>query len=94
MMNSDQAKEKFLEFTYSMMNAAFMQMGKTPNPITGKVEKDIVGARSTIDLLEMFSAKTEGNLDDQEKKFLDDALDMLRLNLSKVESGQGEPDDE
>ncbi|MEW5693195.1 MAG: DUF1844 domain-containing protein [Candidatus Hydrogenedentota bacterium] len=91
-MEKNDAKKKFLEFVYSMMNAAFMQMGKTVNPITGKTEKDLPGAKSTIDLLEMFEAKTKGNLDNDEEKFLRDTLTMLRLNyVEEVKTEESKP---
>jgi hypothetical protein len=55
-------------------------LGKVRNPVTDKVERDLVGARALIDLLAELEEKTEGRLEDDEKKMLQKALTELRLN--------------
>ena len=56
------------------------QLGKIMNPITGKVEKDLVGARATIEMLRMLQAKTQGNLSLHEKSAIEDALSNMQMN--------------
>lgn len=60
--------------------AAMQQMGKLKNPMTDKIERDLVAAQSSIDILEMLRAKTNGNLDADETRLMDQVLRELRLN--------------
>lgn len=65
----------------SMLHAAAMhQLGKVQNPLTGKVERDLRAAQSTIDLLDMLAARTKGNLLPEEERLLTSVLMELRLN--------------
>jgi hypothetical protein len=41
-----------------------------------------------IDILDMLSAKTKGNLDPEEQKMLNDSLTMLRLHYVEVARAQ------
>ena len=50
------------------------------NALSGKVEKNLEAARATIDTLDMFKAKTKGNLSKQEEELLQNWLTNLRLN--------------
>jgi hypothetical protein len=59
---------------------AIQQMGKLINPITGKVERDLHQAKITVDMLGMLQKKTEGNLDENEKKILDTVMMELQMN--------------
>jgi len=61
--------------------AAVMQhMGKTLNPMTQKIEKNMVAAQSTIDMLDMLEAKTQGNLSETEAKLMTHVLSELKMN--------------
>ena len=56
-------------------------IGKMLNPGTNTITKNIDHARFVIDLLDILSQKTNGNLADDEKRFLDNTLSTLRLNF-------------
>ncbi|MBN1885986.1 MAG: DUF1844 domain-containing protein [Candidatus Krumholzibacteriota bacterium] len=71
---------------------ALQQMGKLMNPLTGAVERDLHQARITIDMLEMISTRTAGNLSDTESRILDNVLMELRMNFVD-ESSRPEPKD-
>ncbi len=71
----------FLSLVSMFQAAAMQQMGKLVNPITNKVERDLEQARASIDILEMFQAKTEGNLTQTERDFLDKVLFELHMNF-------------
>ena len=58
---------------------SMMALGILPNPATGKPEKQLPLAKHLIDLLGVLDTKTEGNLSDAEKDFLETALHQLRL---------------
>lgn len=73
---------QFISLVYSLQQTAMMQLGKISNPLTGKVEKSIVQAKATIDMLEMLKEKTKGNLTKTEEKMLLTILSNLYLNYS------------
>lgn len=64
-----------------MFHAAAMQhLGKIKNPLSDKVERDLVAAQGMIDLLEMLKERTKGNLAPEETRMLDQILQELHLN--------------
>lgn len=73
---------QFISLVYSLSQAVMMQLGKISNPMTGKIEKNIVQAKASIDMLEMLKEKTEGNLTRTEEKMLLTTLSNLYLNYS------------
>ncbi|HEV8128205.1 MAG TPA: DUF1844 domain-containing protein [Candidatus Eisenbacteria bacterium] len=73
-------KDLFLGLVHSFQAAAMQQMGKTMNPYTQKVERDLKHARMSIDMLEMLQERTSGNLTGEESRFLTHVLTELRLN--------------
>ncbi|MGE5176885.1 MAG: DUF1844 domain-containing protein [Hyphomicrobiales bacterium] len=73
-------KDLFLGLVHSFQAAAMQQMGKTVNPFTEKVERDLAQARLSIDMLEMLQERTSGNLTGEESRFLSHVLTELRLN--------------
>jgi len=63
--------------------SAMIQMGAVPQE--GQPRRvDIVGARSTIDLLGILSEKTRGNLTDQEDRMLQSVLFELRMAFLEI----------
>jgi len=70
----------FISIVLSLQMAAVQQLGKIMSPLTGKIERDLNQARSTIDMLEMLARKTRGNLSADEEKLLNHILFELRLN--------------
>ena len=73
-------KDLFLGLIHSFQAAAMQQMGKTMNPFTEKIERDLMQARLSIDMLEMLQERTSGNLTGEESRFLTHVLTQLRLN--------------
>lgn len=65
----------------SVASSAVMSLGLAPNPQTGKTEKNKDIARFNIDLLVMLKAKTNGNLEEDEKKFLDSVIADLQVRF-------------
>jgi len=57
-----------------------LNLGKISNPITGKVEKNLIQAKMSVDILEMFKKKTQGNLTAEEEKFLSNIIADAQLN--------------
>ncbi|MFA5857537.1 MAG: DUF1844 domain-containing protein [Elusimicrobiota bacterium] len=99
--NKPQGRDKevdhlFLILVHSLSTAAMLQLGKTANPATGKIERDLIAAKHTIDLLLMIKQKTQGNLTDRESLLLTTILADLELNyvdeLKKEDNGEKSPD--
>lgn len=70
----------FLQLVMSLQSAAMFQMGKTASPISGKIERDMIQAKISIDLLKMLQEKTKGNLSEQEKQVIDSTIYNLQMN--------------
>ncbi len=71
----------FMQLVLMFHQAAWQQLGKIPNPMTNKVERDLEQARMSIDLLDMLKARTHGNLSDEESRMLEQVLRELKLNF-------------
>ena len=83
-------RDLFLGLVQSFQQAAMQQMGKTVNPFTQKVERDMSHAKLSIDMLEMIEERTAGNLTGEEARFLKHVLTELRLNyVAEVERPEG-----
>ena len=73
------------------------QLGKLKNPVTEKVERDLVAAQGSIVMLDMLKEKTKGNLASDEERFLKTLLQELKLNFvdeaakAKEQSAHTEP---
>ena len=64
-----------------------INLGEIQDPVFKKVKQDMAGAKLFIDLLEVIEAKTKGNLDEEEDKFLQGVLVNLRKIYEKNMSG-------
>ena len=71
---------------YSFQVQGMMGMGKIKNPITDKTEVDLNSSRMAIDMLDMLSEVSKGNLSEDENKFLRDTLRDLKLNFIEEEN--------
>jgi hypothetical protein len=79
----------FAHMIMQQSSMAMMLLGKTPNPETGQVVRDLEAARFFIDLLEMLEFKTKGNLNPEETALLKRSLMSLRMAF--VESVDAAP---
>jgi len=69
---------------------ALMNLGAIQHPASGERSVDLAAARYTIDLLGILEKKTQGNLDEEEEKYLGAMLYDLRMRFvdeSKKASG-------
>lgn len=76
----DKQSQLFLQMIFMYHAACMEQLGKVKSTITGKIERNLVAAQGTIDLLDMIKAKTAGNLSHDEEKFLTEIIRELKLN--------------
>jgi hypothetical protein len=80
MSDNRQNEELFQGLVISLAAATMQHLGKTMNPMTNKIDKNLQAAQATIDMLDMLAAKTQGNLGDAETKLLKSVLADLKLN--------------
>ncbi|MBI5417435.1 DUF1844 domain-containing protein [Candidatus Poribacteria bacterium] len=85
-IQADKNSVLFIELVFSFSSLAMQHIGKTANPRTGKIERNLNLAQSTIDKLVMLKEKTVGNLTMQEQNVIDTTLSNLQFNyLDEVE---------
>lgn len=78
----------FLQIVLGLQQAAMVSLGKLLNPISGKIERNLEGARNTIDTLAAIDARTRGNLEPDEQRVLTQVLTDLRMNyVDEVKKG-------
>ena len=89
MSDGDRESELFLALAANVFHAAWAALGKVPNPISGRIERDLGGARAAIDTLSALEARSRGNRTEDENRFFDRALSDLRLNyLDEARKGE------
>jgi hypothetical protein len=77
----------FGTFVLSLSTSALVSLGDAPHPETGKPAlPNLPLARQTIDILEMISEKTRGNLDPDEKRLLEAVLHDLHMRFVRAGS--------
>lgn len=89
-MSENKNKQLFFSLVYSFQMQAMIQLGKLANPVTGKVEKDLEAARVTIDMVDMIKEKTEKNLEEDEKRFINQVAGDLKLNFVEENAKEAE----
>lgn len=69
----------FSTFVISLSTQALMHLGEISNPISGKIDPDVPAAKQMIDMLGMIREKTNGNLNANEDRLMQDILFDLRM---------------
>jgi len=77
---SERNTQLFLSLVIGLVQAAYTQLGKVKNELTGTIDRNLDAARITIDTLAALELKTKGNLTDEEAEVLKRALTELRMN--------------
>jgi len=76
----DRNEQLFVSLVIGLVQAAYVQLGKVKNEMTGQVEKNLEAAKITIDTLAALEVKTKGNLAPEETELLRRSLTELRMN--------------
>ena len=92
MANPSQDETLLLQLVAMFQYAAMQQMGKLPNPMTGKVDRDLAQARLSIDMIEMLQRRTQAQRSARETEFLDKVLFELRMNFVDESKRPAEPE--
>ena len=84
--NNDQRplEANFLQFLYGMAAQTQIQLGLVPHPLTGEQRLDSVQAKYSLELLNIFSQKTKGNLEDDEEEYLTSVLKQLQVSYDDL----------
>jgi hypothetical protein len=78
-MSDDRESELFQALAMNVFHAAWAALGKVPNPMTGKLERELAA----------LEARSRGNRTEAENRLFDRALGDLRLNyLDEVRKGE------
>jgi hypothetical protein len=74
----------FNSLIFSLSSSALLHIGEIADPNTGEKRKDLALAKHTIDTMALLKEKTQGNLDEEEEKFLESILTDLRWRYVKA----------
>lgn len=86
-------KPTFLTLIQMFQLEGMVALGKMLNPATGELARNLEHSRYVIDILEVLQQKTQGNLAEDEKRFLDQTLSNLRLNFVEESQNPSLPPD-
>jgi len=78
----------FSSLIFSLSSSALLHIGEIADPQTGQKIVDLPMAKHSVDIISMLKDKTEGNLDDEEQKFIDNILTDLRMRYVKAVKGE------
>ena len=73
----------FTSLVFSLSSSALFHLGEIADPQTGENKKDLPLAKHAIDTIAMLKEKTDGNLTEEEKKFVETVLTDLRWRYVK-----------
>lgn len=76
----DKNDQLYMQLLYLMHHTAMQELGKIANPLSGELARDLEKAKQAINMLEMLSQKTKGNLSEELDKTQEMMLSELRLN--------------
>lgn len=73
----------FASFILSLHTSVLFHFGDLKDPANEKTMRNLPAAKQTIDLIRMLQEKTKGNLDEYEKKLIEEVLFELRMRYVK-----------
>jgi hypothetical protein len=76
----DKHDQIFAALVFNYQQVGMTALGKVSRP-DGKIERNLEEAGFLIDILEMLSEKTKGNLSDDLSRILEQTVSDLRLNF-------------
>ena len=89
---TDQKEEpsvNFVSFILSLTHTAALHFGDVADPSTGKSGKaNLPAAQQIIDILNLLSTKTTGNLSTEERQLLEQVLYELRLRFVEAKKAE------
>jgi len=74
----------FAAFLWSLSEQALAALGEVPDPVSGKVSRDLIMAQQMIDIIIMLRDKTRGNLNPHEQALLTEILSSLQMKYVEL----------
>ena len=74
----------FTSLIFSLSSSALFHFGEIPDPTTGEKKEDLPIATHAIDTIAMLKEKTQGNLTEEEQKFIESVLTDLKWRFVKA----------
>ncbi|MBW1702237.1 MAG: DUF1844 domain-containing protein [Deltaproteobacteria bacterium] len=74
----------FTSLIFSLSSSALFHFGEIPDPTTGEKKEDLPIAKHAIDTIAMLKEKTQGNLTEEEQKFIESVLTDLKWRFVKA----------
>lgn len=74
----------FTSLIFSLSSSALFHFGEIEDPRTHEKKKDLPLAKHAIDTIAMLKEKTEGNLTEEEQKFIESILTDLKWRYVKA----------
>ena len=75
----------------TFQSSAWIALGKTKNPMTDKIERNLEQASYYIDLLDMLQSKTKGNVSEYEEQMLINTVSELKMNFIDEQKNTNSP---
>lgn len=85
----------FKNFVTELASTALVCLGYIQSPVSGQRTLDLARGAHVVDLLAMLQVKTHGNLNDEEREYLDTVVEDLQVKLAERKaptSGAGPTD--
>jgi len=89
-MDKETQRKLFLQLILQNQQMALISMGKTSNPVSNQIEKNLEYAKVSIDILDMLLLKTKGNLSQVEEQYLKDMINNLKIDYANASSENNE----
>ena len=89
-MDKETQRKLFLQLILQNQQMALISMGKTSNPVSNQIEKNLEYAKISIDILDMLLLKTKGNLSQVEEQYLKDMINNLKIDYANASSENNE----
>lgn len=86
---SDVPPADFSTYVIMLANTVMMMLGQVPDPVTQQRHLDLTQAKHTIDILMMLKEKTQGNLNAEEEKLLEDVMPQLQMAYVQISRQAG-----
>ncbi|GEM_PF-6798785 len=82
--NLERGKTLFESLIYTLNMTAMQQLAVADNPLHTRKNKDLVGANETYEVLVALKEKTNGNLSEEETRFLDRIINNVAKHLKEA----------
>ena len=91
-MDEKKIAQLFIQLVLQNQQMAMISLGKLKNPVSDAIEKNHEYAKFSIDMLDMLKEKTNGNLSEQEEKFLTESLTQLKVLYVEKSAKEKKPE--